>query len=139
MLNFLSLLVRDEPCYWLPARILFIVRSSNFLKKITKASSIRTCSLLADIRLKYCGRKIFFSQSTLAIKFLNFLFPKKCQIQQQKNYINIKCIFHFGYFPADLFFQGFSWRRYSWEHIRFYMRAYKLFLHKLQLLKINKK
>ena len=43
-----------------------------------KASSINR--LFADIRLKYCGKEIFFSQATLAIKFLNFLFPKKTQI-----------------------------------------------------------
>ena len=79
----------------------------NFLKK-TEASSIRTCGLFADIRLKYCGEEKFFIQATLAIKFLNFLFPKKSQIQHRKNYINIKCIFRFEYFPVDLLFQEFS-------------------------------
>ena len=89
------------------------------LKKTAKAGSIRTCGLFADFRLTYCGKEIFFSEARLEIKFLNFLFPRKSQVQQRKNYNNIKCIFHFGYFPVDLFFQGFSWRRFSWEHISF--------------------
>ena len=105
MLNFLSLLVRDEPCYWLPARILFIVISSKFLKK---SRTLVVSELVVFSRIldwSTVAKKYFSVKSLLQ---LNFLFPKKSQIQKWKNYNNIKCIFHFGYFPAELFFQGFS-------------------------------
>ena len=42
-----------------------------------KASSIETCGLLPDFRLKYCDEEVFFSQATLAINVSKFLIPSE--------------------------------------------------------------
>ena len=115
MLNFLSLLVRDETCYWLPTRILFIVISSKFLKKprMLVVSELVVFSRILDWSTV---AKKYFSVKPLLQS--NFLFPTKSQIQQRKNYNNLKCIFHFGYFQRIYFFRGFL------EAL--FLRAYKL-------------
>ena len=49
----------------------------KIFRKTTKASSIETCGLLPDFRLKNCGEEVFFRQATLAINVSKLLIPSE--------------------------------------------------------------
>ena len=56
--------LEDEPCYGPPVRLPFVVISSRFLQKTTKATSVILSGLHPHFRLKYCGEEVFFIQAT---------------------------------------------------------------------------